>query len=156
MRLYSKIKVESSFFSRLVVILFSILTIWAISHTRPSSTPNTSMVLPTMFGQLEVCLSVSIAAILPCFRLVFQSSERILTASQTLHGDGIKVPDSFGLDSVRTDISTLAPLPRKPDHSAASSQDMSGANTTNSGPRISESSLVPSGHTNMSQRPFVV
>jgi hypothetical protein len=148
MQAYSKIKVQLSFFSRLTVIVFSILTVWALSHMRMSAVPNTTIALPTVFGQLELCMSISIAAMLPCFRLLFQSSEREAVGSQAFPGDEIKIPGSYTMDSVETQTSTVAPLPRKAEHSAASSQDMSGA--------ISEASFVPSGHTNKSQIPFIV
>jgi hypothetical protein len=148
MQTYSKIKVQLSFFSRLAVIVFSILTVWALSRARMSTLPNTTIALPVVFGQLELCMSLSIATILPCFRLLFQSSEREAIGSRAFPGDEIKIPDSYTMGSVETNTSTVAPLPRKAEHSAASSQDMSGA--------ISEASFVPSGHTNQSQRPFVV
>jgi hypothetical protein len=71
------------------------------------------------------------------------------------HPADSKQQDSFGMDSVGAS-STVAPLPRKPEHSAASSQDMGGTLTNSTGPRISESSVAPSANTNQSQKPFVV
>jgi hypothetical protein len=152
-----KIKVQLSFFSRLLIIVFSGLTMWALTRIRVASTPNTTIALPALFGQLELCASISIASILPCFRILFQSSEKLPIGRSAFPGDDIKVPDSYTMGStVTTDTSTGGPSPRRAEHSATSSQDVGGAHRSSSGARISDSSFVPSAHTNVSQRPFAV
>jgi hypothetical protein len=148
---YRKIKVQLSFLSLLLVIIFSCLIMWALTRMRLSSSPNTTVVLPTLFLQLELCLSISIASLIPCFRILFQSSEKQPIRTQTFPGDNIKIPDSYTMISVGTNTSTVEPSPRKAEHSAASSQDVGGARTNDSGARISESSFVPSGQTNTSE-----
>lgn len=86
---YGKFKVMLSFSTRLLEIAFSILSIWAISFavtdpTRatnassgPLTGPTTAIITPSIFQQFELTLSICIAAILPCFRLLFQVCEEM-------------------------------------------------------------------------------
>jgi hypothetical protein len=157
MQTYSKIKVQLSFFSRLLVIVFSCLTMWALTRIHTSSSPNTTIALPALFGQLELCMSISIAAILPCYRILFQSSDKLSIGPQVFPGDEIKIPDSHTVESgVTTNTSIVDPSFGKAQHSAASSQDIGGAHTSSSGARVSDSSFMPSNYTNTSQRPLAV
>lgn len=84
---YDKFKVMLSFSTRLFAIAFSILSVWAISFAvtdptkatngsaGPLTGPTTAVVIPSIFQQFELMLSICVAAILPCFRLIFQVCE---------------------------------------------------------------------------------
>lgn len=170
MGMIPKIKVQASFFSRLSNVLFSSLTIWSVSRLHFTGRPSTLIVLPIVFGQLEVCVSLSIASILPCFRIIFQSSEKVPNEFSTngYHSEpkpDLESPlesplqDSFGLGSVNTHSASGAlPRTRRPDHSPASSQDMDAAHSThsNSAGRLSSTSIAPSGATGFSQKALIV
>ncbi|KAF2432011.1 hypothetical protein EJ08DRAFT_695813 [Tothia fuscella] len=150
-----KIKVQMSFCSRILVITFWCLMLWSIIRAPLDPMPKTAVVLPIVFGQTQLCLSIAIAAILPCFRILFQSSEVLRTESTGYPRDEeSKNQGSYGMDSVNAS-STIAPLPRKHEHSTSSSQDMGGALTNSSETRASESSIAPSANTNQSQRPMI-
>jgi hypothetical protein len=159
-----KIKVQASFFSRLAVVLFSSLTLRAISRFHLTGKPSTAVVLPIVFGQLEVCISLCIASILPCFRIIFQSSEKVPTGFSANEYSHEPKPesvsphrDSFGLGSVNSHHASGAlPRTKKPDHSAGSSQDMDAAHSSHSTGRISSSSIAPSGATGLSQQALVL
>lgn len=158
-----KVKVQASFCSRLIVVLFSGLTIWAISRIHSSVQPNTTVVLPIVFAQLEVSVSLCIASIIPCFRVIFQSSEMVPARSSTNGHHSEPKPDSeshqdsFGLGSVNTHLASgTLPRTKKPDHSPASSQDTGIAHSTHSTDRFSSSSIAPSGATGLSQKPLVI
>jgi hypothetical protein len=159
-----KIKVQASFFSRLAVVLFCSLVIWAISNMRFTGQPSTAVVLPIVFGQLEVCVSLCIASILPCFRIIFQSSEKVPTGFSTNGYNNEPKPESdsphqesFGLGGVNSHSASGAlPRVKRPDHSAASSQDLGTAHSFHSTGRISLLSIAPSGATGLSQKALVV
>jgi len=82
-----KFKVMLSFSMRFLIIIFSILGIWAIGYgvtnptgatnasSLPLTEPTTAIIIPTIFQQFELTLSVSHAAIMPCFRLLFRVCE---------------------------------------------------------------------------------
>lgn len=86
---YGKFKVMLSFSCRIIPIAFSALCIWSISRAvlnptgatngsaGPLTGPTTAVIIPSMFQQFELMLSMSIAAILPCFRLLFQVCEDV-------------------------------------------------------------------------------
>ncbi|KAE9988424.1 hypothetical protein EG328_011184 [Venturia inaequalis] len=165
-----KIKVQASFFSRLSNVLFSSLGIWSLGRIKFTGRPSTDVVLPIIFGQLEVCVSLSIASILPCFRIIFQSSEKVPTGfSTTSYPNEPKadiecplespIDDSFHLGSVNTHTeSGTLPRIRKPDHSHSSSQDMDAAHSSHSDStnRLSCASVAPSGATERSQKALIM
>lgn len=166
----SKMKVQASFFSRLLNVLFSGLTIWSLSRITFSGRPSTDTVLPIIFGQLEICVSLSIASILPCFRIIFQSSEKVPTGFSTNGYPSEPKPDvesppdsplehSFRLGSVNThpESGTL-PRTRQPDHSPSSSQDMDAPHSSHSEStnRLSYASVAPSGATGLSQKALII
>ncbi|KAF2403698.1 hypothetical protein EJ06DRAFT_288811 [Trichodelitschia bisporula] len=107
----SKYKVILSFSSRIVVIVFAVLAMWRLAHFlfRQDRDPSTRAINPAIFHQFELMCSVCIASIVPCFRLLFQSSER--TGPELIRRGGGSgginmtyakrpaVEDSFGLDS---------------------------------------------------------
>jgi hypothetical protein len=110
-----KQKVMVSFSSRLSIITFSALSIWSLSNTfeRYRSSLNASsvyIVLPSVFQELQLAISFSIAAILPCFRLLFQSSDevRVYSTEAVPREEEQKTSQSvsFGLESVRNDHSS--------------------------------------------------
>lgn len=165
-----KIKVQASFFSRLSNVLFSSLTIWSVSRLKFTGRPSTLIVLPIVFGQLEVCVSLSIASILPCFRIIFQSSEKIPAglSNNGYHSEPkpdldssleSQIQDSFGLGSVSThSASGTLPRTRKPDHSPTPSQDMGTAHSSHSDTtnRLSSTSITPSGATGHSLKALIM
>ncbi|TID23972.1 ATP-dependent DNA helicase II subunit 2 [Venturia nashicola] len=165
----SKMKVQASFFSRLSNVLFSSLTIWSLSRLKFSGRPSTTIVLPIVFGQLEVCVSLSIASILPCFRIIFQSSEKVPTGFSNSGGynsepkpgiesHGTQSGDSFHLGSVKAQPeSGTLPRTKKPDHSPTCSQDMGAPHSSHSEctNRLSYTSVAPSGATRLSQKSLI-
>jgi hypothetical protein len=168
-----KLKVLMTFSARSLIMLFAGLTIWAPTRVRETGEFTTSIVLLIVFLQLELGLSLCICAIIPCFRMIFQSSDIVLTDSAEIsretkreHGNkSINPLRSFGRRTYGTGTDTQISyvrqatppppeIPRKPEHSAQNSQDTNVSNSrTLRG--ASESSLVPSATTGLSTKPLV-
>ena len=153
----SKFKVILSFCSRFSVIVFSLLTIWALSRIlgQPSrlQQPTTEIVLPTMFQQLELTLSFSIASILPCFRLLFQTFEDDLidveNSQVAYNGSSITHMASIGMESVHGE-SNASDFPRSEQGSVTSHKTDRARSAAR---KVSTSSL---GGSWGSQQPFAV
>jgi hypothetical protein len=58
-------------------VAFALLFITSYSHFLKSSNPGVAVILPAIYQQCNLSISVVLAVILPCFRLLFQSSEVI-------------------------------------------------------------------------------
>ncbi|QDS74105.1 hypothetical protein FKW77_009728 [Venturia effusa] len=160
-----KLKVQASFFSRLSNVLFSSLTIWSISRLELPSRSTTLIALPVVLGQLDICVSLSIASVLPCFRIIFQSSEKIPTEFSTNAYQSEPKPDresslrspvqdSFGLGSVNHLASGTFPSAQIPGHSPVCRDDLVTAHSSHSGSagRLSSTSIALSGATGLSQK----
>lgn len=167
MKKMRKAKVLFSFSSRLIVATFSATALWAITHVAHTGVYSTSVVLPFILLQLELCFSLCIAAIIPCFRLIFQSSEKVNTNTTIYEREKRKEEsDSVGerpysLQNVQDDVESKPPSrigtptpPGRAIHSKHSSEDMSNAGSHTTG-RVSESSLVPSANTGLSSKPLI-
>ena len=75
-----RIKLSMSFGSRILLIPFSSLTIWALStiirnNAESLKHPTTAIVLPSIFQQVELTLSFAISSMLPCLSHLFNSSD---------------------------------------------------------------------------------
>jgi hypothetical protein len=174
-----KAKVLATFSARVTMIVFAGLVIWSATRIKETGKYSTSVVLTVIILQLELGLSLVICAVIPCFRMIFQSSDIVLTDSgdvtrETKREDshrGSNHPRSFGrpTDGTQTDtqisyVRQPTPPPptvgRKPEHSAQSSEDTSGGRSyatepVSTGDRASENSLVPSATTGLSARRLV-
>lgn len=67
----------SSMFTTCSCIVFALLFITSYSSFLNSSDPGVAVILPAIYQQCNLSSSFILAAILPCFRLLFQSSELI-------------------------------------------------------------------------------
>lgn len=175
-----KAKVIMTFSSRALVMLFACLIIWAATRIRETGSFTTSITLPVILLQLELGLSLIICAVIPCFRMIFQSSDMILThsaevsretkqaresnsGSNRLRSLGAHLSRTAATDTQISYVRQATPPPptiaRKPEHVPQSSQDTTGAASDftrrPSEGRASESSLVPSGTTGLSSKPLV-
>ena len=175
-----KTKVLLTFSSRALIILFAALIIWAATRVLDTGNFTTSITLPVILLQLELGLSIIICAIIPCFRMIFQSSDVILSSAEASretkrprdsHQQNSQQLRSYGENLTTTAVQTDTQIsyqrqptppppvvPRKPEHNPQSSQDSTmGASEGTRQPsesRASESSLVPSGTTGLSSKPL--
>lgn len=180
-----KAKVLTTFSSRTLVIIFSGLIIWAATRVDETGEYSTSIALLVVLLQCQLGLSLIICAVIPCFRMIFQSSDMIITSSAEIsretkrgpnnEGSGSHTLRSYGANPVSvaqtdTQISYVRqatppppPITRKPQqspqHRPQSSEDTTAAGSDftrrPSEGRASESSLVPSGTTGLSSKPLV-
>lgn len=175
MNLQRKSKVLITFAARLLVLVFSALVIWAASRVRQSGEFTTSIVLLIIFLQLELGLSICICAIIPSFRIIFQSSELVPAESEELAREPKREPSdapnarnqssgrrtgntttNLSISYVRQPTPPPPRVPRQPAHSTQDSHDTSSRSIDRlSEGRASESSLVPSGTTGLSIKPLV-
>lgn len=169
-----KAKVLMTFSSRMTVMLFSGLIIWAATKIKETGSYSTSITLPVVLLQLQLGLSIIICAVIPCFRMIFQSSDMIIASSaeisreskrenHTSHGLRAYGENPVASTVTDTQISYVRqptppppPVTKKPvsAHAAQSSEDTTGRTSEFTG-RASESSLVPSGTTGLSSKPLV-
>ncbi|KAF1991707.1 hypothetical protein K402DRAFT_400407 [Aulographum hederae CBS 113979] len=72
-----KVKVMLSFASRILVIAAAIVFLWTESTVAFSTTrnPGTSIILPTLLQQIELCLCIATATVIPCIRLLFRAAD---------------------------------------------------------------------------------
>lgn len=91
-----KIKVSMTFSSRALVILFAGLIIWAATRIREIGEFTTSITLPVILLQIELGLSLMICAVIPSFRMIFQSSDVVLSSAE-----GTREPKRGPHDSVQ-------------------------------------------------------
>lgn len=175
-----KTKVLMTFSSRAFVMLFSCLIIWAATKIREIGSFTTSITLPVILLQLQLGLSIIICAVIPSFRMIFQSSDIVLSSAEASretkrprdsHQQNSQQLRSYGenlgsttaytdtqISYVRQPTPPPPEVPRKQEHKAQSSQDTttaaSDATRRPSESRVSESSLVPSGTTGLSSKPL--
>ncbi|KIW01232.1 uncharacterized protein PV09_07275 [Verruconis gallopava] len=171
-----KAKVLATFSARSLMVLFAGLIVWSATRIRETGKLSTSIVLPVVLLQLQLGLSLCICAIVPCFRMIFQSTDIVSTTSGDLTREGKQISNhsnrarSFGRPTQGTGTDTQISyirqptppppdIPRKPEHSAQRSQDTSGAASHTTGRPseggASDSSLVPSATTGLSTKPLV-
>jgi hypothetical protein len=133
-----------------------------------------------IFLQLQLSASIIICAIIPSFRMIFHSTDIMLSdtgpnsretkhehdtqqGSNRLPFHGHNLTTTAATDTqisyVRQPTPPPPPITRKPEHVPQSSQDTTAAASDMtrrpSEGRASESSLVPSGTTGLSSKPLV-